>query len=317
MLPARPPNVAKANVVAQPLRGEDLPPPILPQPVATWSYLEAFKRNRGLISESEQQRLRNCRVAIAGMGGVGGIHLATLTRLGIGKFTIADPDSFEVANFNRQYGATQQNLGRNKADAMAEIALAINPDLDLRMMPVPIHDGNMDEFLEGADLLVDSLDAFSVALRRRVFRQAAERGIYGIGAGPVGFSTVWITFAPNGMSFDDYFCLTDDQDGTNQFLHYIVGMAPKATHRSYIDTSYVNISERYGPSVSAACHLASGVLGTEAVKILLGRGRVRSAPYYHQFDPFVGKFVRGRLRNGNRSVFQRMKISYLRRLFIS
>ena len=67
-----------------------------------WSYDEAFKANRGLISEEEQEKLRNCRVAIAGMGGVGGIHLVTLARLGIGKFTIADPDVFEVANFNRQ-----------------------------------------------------------------------------------------------------------------------------------------------------------------------------------------------------------------------
>ncbi len=39
------------------------------------------------------------------MGGVGGVHLMTLARLGIGKFTIADPDTFELANFNRQYGA--------------------------------------------------------------------------------------------------------------------------------------------------------------------------------------------------------------------
>src|SRR5215510_5748214 len=94
---------------------------------AQWSYEEAFKRNRGLITEAEQQKLRNSRVAIAGMGGVGGVHLITLARLGIGKFTIADPDVFEVANFNRQYGATISNLGRNKAEAMAEAALEINP----------------------------------------------------------------------------------------------------------------------------------------------------------------------------------------------
>ena len=92
-----------------------------------WSYAEAFKRNRGLITEEEQEKLRNSRVAIAGMGGVGGVHLVTLARLGIGKFTIADPDVFEVANFNRQYGATISNVGRNKAEAMAEAALDINP----------------------------------------------------------------------------------------------------------------------------------------------------------------------------------------------
>ena len=147
---------------------------------AQWSYEEAFKRNRGLITEEEQEKLRNSRVAIAGMGGVGGVHLVTLARLGIGKFTIADPDVFEVANFNRQYGATISNLGRNKAEAMAETALDINPELDLRVMPEAVDEANVDEFLEGADLFVDGLDFFAIEARRLVFRRAAERGIWAI-----------------------------------------------------------------------------------------------------------------------------------------
>src|SRR3954462_14568363 len=85
----------------------------------TFSYEEAFSRHRGLIGPAEQERLRRSRVAIAGLGGVGGIHLVTLARLGIGGFHIADPDRFELANFNRQYGANVQSLGRGKAEVMA------------------------------------------------------------------------------------------------------------------------------------------------------------------------------------------------------
>src|SRR5579859_1083929 len=87
-----------------------------------WSYREAFSRHRGLLSDEDQERLRRSRVALVGMGGVGGAHLLTLARLGIGSFHIADPDRFEVANFNRQPGATIRNLGRNKAEAMADEA---------------------------------------------------------------------------------------------------------------------------------------------------------------------------------------------------
>jgi hypothetical protein len=281
-----------------------------------WTYEEAFKRNRGLISEAEQEKLRNSRVAIAGMGGVGGIHLVTLARLGIGKFTIADPDIFEVANFNRQYGATVSNLGRNKAEAMAEIALEINPELDLRVMPEAIDEVNVDTFLKDADLFVDSLDAFSINDRRRVFRKAAELGIYGIGVGPVGFSAVWVAFAPDGMSFDEYFALKEGQNCGQQFANYIAGMAPRATHRSYVDSSHVNVQERYGPSVGMACHLASGILTTEVVKILLRRGQISAAPHFHQFDPYVGKYVRGCLKRGNRSFTQRIKSWYLRKLLM-
>jgi len=293
------------------------PVPIVAQRAAQkWSYEEAFKRNRGLITEAEQEKLRNSRVAIAGMGGVGGVHLITLARLGIGKFTIADPDVFEVANFNRQYGATISNLGRNKAESMAEAALDINPELDLRVMPEAIDEQNVCEFLDDADMFVDGIDAFHIDIRRHVFRKASEIGIYAVNAGPVGFSTVWVTFAPEGMSFDEYFGLTDSQSAPEQFINFIIGMAPKATHRKYVDPAHVSVTEQYGPSVSAACHLASGVLAIDIVKLLLGRGRVWTAPYYQQFDPFVGKCVRGRLARGNKSLAQRLKAWYLRRFLL-
>src|SRR4051794_40764199 len=79
-----------------------------------WQYDQAFKRNEGLITPAEQHRLRDTRVAIVGMGGVGGVHLVTLARLGFARFTIADPDVFELANSNRQYGARLETLGRSK-----------------------------------------------------------------------------------------------------------------------------------------------------------------------------------------------------------
>ncbi|HSG22550.1 MAG TPA: ThiF family adenylyltransferase, partial [Azonexus sp.] len=70
--------------------------------MTTFNYDEAFSRNIGWVTEAEQQRLRQSRVAIGGLGGVGGVHLLTLARLGIGRFTIADFDVFDVVNFNRQ-----------------------------------------------------------------------------------------------------------------------------------------------------------------------------------------------------------------------
>src|SRR5262245_53759452 len=99
-----------------------------PEAPESWCYAEACSRHFPLLSATEQDRLRTSRVAIAGMGGVGGIHLATLARAGIGSFHLADPDDFEVVNFNRQHGASVRTLGRNKALVMAEEARAINPE---------------------------------------------------------------------------------------------------------------------------------------------------------------------------------------------
>lgn len=286
-------------------------------PAAPWSYEEAFARNLGLISPKEQQRLRHSHVAIAGMGGVGGIDLVTLARLGIGHFTIADPDVFEPANTNRQFGATHSTMGRPKAEVMAEIVRDINPDAYVRVFREPIGPRNAIAFLEGADVLVDGIDAFEIDVRRLLFRIAAERGIYALGAGPVGFSTVWVIIDPNGMPFDKYFNLSDGMDAVEKFVAYVVGMAPKATQRSYMDLAFLDLKSKSGPSAGLACQLAAGVVTAEVLKILLGRGPIYPAPYFHQFDAYLGRFIRRRLWCGNRHPIQRFKqwwlVRWLRR----
>jgi molybdopterin/thiamine biosynthesis adenylyltransferase len=238
---------------------------------AAWSYEEAFARNLGLINPKEQQRLRRSHVAIVGMGGVGGIHLTTLARLGIGQFTIADPDTFETVNFNRQFGATLDNIGRSKAEVMAEQARSINPELELRVFNEAISAENVADFLSGVDVLVDGIDFFNIEARRLVFREAQARGIWAVTAGPIGFSTAWLVFDPHGMSFDRYFDLHDGMDRLDQLIAFAVGLTPRATHVGYLDVSQVNPDAATGPSAALACRLAAGVAGAEVIKVLLGR----------------------------------------------
>jgi len=299
-----------------------------------WCYNKAFARHRGLITEQEQQKLRNTRVAIVGMGGVGGIHLVTLARLGVGRFTIADPDTFETVNFNRQYGATRHNIGRKKAEAMAEAARSINPELQLRVFNEAITPENVGDFLSGGDVLVDGIDFFGIEARRLVFREAKERGICAVTAGPIGFSTAWLVFDPDGMSFDDYFDLHDEMEELDQLIAFAVGLTPRATHIRYMDLSQVNPRAATGPSAGLACQLASGVAAAETLKILrslwaksaqddnddgndgapaeppetgLDLEPMRPAPWYFQFDAYRHVLRKGRLRWGNRPPWQRLK----------
>lgn len=276
-----------------------------------WSYDEAFSRNLGLISHAEQERLRSSRVAVVGLGGVGGIDLVALARLGIGRFSIADPDVFEVRNTNRQYGATLSAVGQSKADVMCRIVRDINPEAEVRVFREPIGPANADAFLDGADVLVDGIDAFEIGLRRLLFGKARAKGIHALGAGPVGFSTVWVVFAPDGMSFDRYFDLSDCMDAVELFAAYVVGMAPSMLQRGYMDLAYLDFEHRTGPSAGLACHLASGVVAAEVLKILLGRGPVFAAPHYHQFDAYRGRYVRRRLWGGNRHPLQWIKRKWL------
>lgn len=275
--------------------------------VAAWSYHDAFSRNLGLISPTEQERLRTSCVAIPGVGGVGGVHLVTLARLGIGRFRIADPDTFDVVNFNRQYGATTQTLGRNKAEVMAEVVRTINPEVEIEVFPSAISPANLDRFLQGVQVFVDGIDFFELGARRLLFAEARRRGIWAVTAGPLGFSTAWIVFSPSGMSFDEYFDLSDGLSRSEQLAAFAVGLAPKATHRAYLDFSQVNPQQRRGPSAGLACHLCSGVASAEVVKILLNREPLRPAPWYFQFDAYRQVLRKGRLWGGNRHPLQRLK----------
>jgi molybdopterin/thiamine biosynthesis adenylyltransferase len=276
-----------------------------------WSYAVAFSRNLGLITSAEQERLRSCRVAVAGLGGVGGVDLVTLARSGIGRFTIADPDVFEMQNSNRQYGATRSNEGRYKVDVMAEIVLDINPEADIRIFREPIGAANADAFLADADVMVDGIDAFEIDLRRLLFGKARALGIHALGAGPVGFSTVWVIFGTEGTTFDRYFDLSDRMTSVEKFVAYVVGMAPAALQRKYMDLSFLDVANHTGPSAVLACHLASGVVAAEVLKILLRRGRVYTAPFHHQFDAYLGRYVRRRVVGGNRHPLQRIKRRWL------
>lgn len=272
-----------------------------------FDYQEAFSRNLGLVSEAEQARLRKARVAIAGLGGVGGLHLTVLARLGIGRFALADLDQFELANMNRQVGATLATLGRSKVEVMAEMVRAINPTVELRLFEGGINDGNIDVFLEGASVAIDGVDFFNMDARRLLFRSARARGIHALTAAPVGFGATLHVFSPTGMSFDEYFDVRDGMNLPEQLIQFGLGLAPKLAHRAYFPPSTLDLSGRRAPSLAPACFLCAALAATEVVNLVLRRRPPRVAPEFAQFDPFVVTFKTGRLRWGNRNPIQRVK----------
>ena len=282
---------------------------------SAFPYELAFDRNRGLITEWEQLTLRARRVAIGGMGGVGGVHLLTLARLGVGGFTIADFDTFEYPNFNRQIGATVQSVGRAKTETLAEMAHAINPQLQIRRFDAGVTVETIDDFLRDADLFVDGLDFFVLALRRQVYVRCAALGIPAILAVPVGMGSACIVFDPKGMSFEQYFRL-EGRPEREQYLRFGLGISPRAIARGYLfEPDRLDFERRRAPSTVAACQICAGVMAVAAAKLLLRRGTVKPAPHNHQFDPYRGRYFETRLAFGNAGPLQRLKIAVGRYIY--
>lgn len=280
---------------------------------APFSYSSAFSRNIGWVTRDEQARLRAKRVAIAGMGGVGGAHLLTLTRLGIGAFNVSDFDTFDIVNLNRQAGAMLRTMGRPKAQVLAEMAEQINPGVSIQVQNDGVHSGNVDRFLEGADLYVDGLDFFAFEARKLIFAECERRRIPAVTVAPLGMGAALLNFVPRGMSFERYF-RWNGCDEDEMAIRFLVGLSPAMLQRSYlVDPDAVDLVARRGPSTAMACELSAGIAATEVLKLLLERGKVLSAPWGMQFDAYRNRVRRTWRPGGNGNPIQRIAIGIARR----
>lgn len=120
---------------------------------------DSFIRTKMLLGDEAMDRLAKSRVAVFGIGGVGGYVCEALVRSGIGAFDLIDPDKVELTNINRQIIATHRTLGQYKVEAMRERMQDINPDADIRVYPCCFLPENADDFpFAEYDYMVDAVD---------------------------------------------------------------------------------------------------------------------------------------------------------------
>lgn len=107
------------------------------------------------------EKLACSHVTIVGVGGVGSWVAEAIARTAVGKITIVDGDTVEESNTNRQMPAFDGNYGRLKVDVLAERLKAINPNAQVRAVPLFIKENNVDELIEPCDVVIDCIDSLS------------------------------------------------------------------------------------------------------------------------------------------------------------
>ncbi|NHZ45845.1 ThiF family adenylyltransferase, partial [Nitratidesulfovibrio liaohensis] len=130
---------------------------------------ERYLRNFATLDCAGQARLLRARVALVGLGGLGGHILEGLARMGVGQIRVADHDVFEATNLNRQLLATEAELGMPKADAAARRVAQVNPAVELDVWRDPLEGQGFARFYAGMDVAIDALGGVA-------FRPAAEAG---------------------------------------------------------------------------------------------------------------------------------------------
>jgi len=133
--------------------------------------MERYLRNQDAISEVEQASLALNRVLVLGCGGLGGMVIECLARIGVGHLRVVDGDLFEASNLNRQLLSSTMNLGRPKTLAAKQRVMAVNPLVEVDAVQADLTAENALELLADCDVAVDCLDNIPARL---VLQQTAK-----------------------------------------------------------------------------------------------------------------------------------------------
>lgn len=127
--------------------------------------LTQFSRTQLLLGEEAMDRLKNTRIAVFGVGGVGGFVCEALVRSGVGAFDLIDDDKVCLTNLNRQIIATRKTVGKYKAEVMRDRMIEINPEVDVRIHKRFFLPENADEFpFSEYDYVVDAVDTVTAKI---------------------------------------------------------------------------------------------------------------------------------------------------------
>lgn len=161
------------------------------------------QRTELLLGKDKTERLRRAHVLVVGLGGVGAYAAEMLCRAGVGQLTLVDADTVQPSNINRQLPALHSTLGQAKAEVLAARFRDINPDIQLKVLPVYLKDEAIPALLDSArfDFIVDAID--TVAPKCYLIYHALQRGlkiVSSMGAGAkkditqIRFADLWETY---------------------------------------------------------------------------------------------------------------------------
>jgi len=265
-------------------------------------YEEFFGRNYGVFTPEEQARIRAGKVVVIGCGGIGGVVASALARSGLEHFVLYDFDTYEPNNMNRQITCFTDTLGTNKAAAVRETLLKINPEIDVTLHQRALEPDEIGAAIEEGDVVIPAADNWALSI---VFLDTAiDMGVPAIMAYPVGALARVSTFLPGGpyaseclvqpykYSYDELKPFMENPENRRILQYY-------HTEGEWTQEWFDEWCERKQPHAQfcTIVWIAGTLAAMEIVKVLSGRWKPVSAPHYWRITPTgarIAKFGWGR-----------------------
>lgn len=258
-----------------------------------WSpeYQALVNRNIGLLTEERQERLRTCKAAVFGMGGIGGTAFEVLVRCGIGNFSIIDKDVFEPTNMNRQIFAYPHTMGRMKIDVASEWASQINPDISVVKFD-RVGEDNIADILKEADVVVLGIDQLKPCIIAS--RKAREMGIPLVEGWAIPYGNVR-TFTTQTPTLEEAYGLPtqgrsvssiSDEEFKKLGTEVLLGLTKiEGVGDFYSEEVRKRVAEGHITSFAPMVWLTAVLMAFEAVKVLLQWGNIAFGPNFTLYNP--------------------------------
>ncbi|QBY49941.1 HesA/MoeB/ThiF family protein [Cupriavidus oxalaticus] len=259
-----------------------------------FSYEEFTTRNIGFVTEAEQQRLRDARILVCGVGGMGGACLQALARMGVGGFALADFDVFEVSNMNRQVFASLATVGVGKVEATVAQLRQVNPALQIETLGED-WPGRLDDLLARYPIVVNGMDDMAAGIA--LYRKAREHGATVIDAYTAPLPSVTVVrphdprpetrlgYPTAGM---DWRALTPEirQACLGKELEYVMVHSSSVRHVDLSIAKDLLSGKRKRMSFAPMVITTGNLMAFEAAKLVLERPRLADARGYF-FNPWT------------------------------
>lgn len=241
------------------------------------AYRERVLRSIGIFTEDQISKFKKTKIAIGGLG-LGGSIFINLVRMGFENFHVADPDTFERTNINRQRMAKETTIGMRKDECSVAEALSINPDVKIKVFPDGVKASNLAQFLDGVDWVVDVVDLFAMNDKLALNVEAHKRGISVATCATLGFSGSCVVFNKNTPSFAEQTGISPDlpyEENLSRYLRFICPEVPP-----YMWGQLIHAMDRSGyiPFVTPGGETSAAVAASEIAKNIAGLGKPVLAP---------------------------------------
>ena len=232
------------------------------QKLDVWSnsYWERVTRNIGPIKFEEQETIRTSRVAVLGVGGLGGPLAENLVRSGCQNLVICDFDVFDESNLNRQI-CTIEDIGRRKIDVVEEFIRKIDPEVAIKKF-FKITERNIDAVLEGVKVVALTLDDPATSIF--IARECRKRAIPMVESWAVPFLFTW-WFTPDSVDYENCYNL-DTYHYSYSELSNLKKEINLATYQAFLPKVFAmpGVREKYDREQGAFEEVMNGSIGARS-----------------------------------------------------